>query len=316
MHIQERKEQIRTLWQKCFNDSPEFVDFYFDRVYQDINALTLEYDGRVVSALQMIPYTMNWCDTEIRVAYISGACTDPAYRGKGLMRELLHQAFRQMRMRAFDITALIPADASLFEFYRAYQYTEVFDFSRHTYEKTISQAHNPDIEIHALSVVDALHWFAYFDQEQRRRPSAILHSQPDFQNNIIDNLLSQGVVLGAHNAAGQAVGIAFVTSRDGETHINEMFYADEAVKNEFLFSAAEAFATEKVYYKSPAQHPITQRHGMAMVVNKEKLIDQWLSVHPETPETVETLHALPLPALTQLLFDYEHRAAYMSLMMD
>ncbi|MFR8355938.1 MAG: GNAT family N-acetyltransferase [Parabacteroides sp.] len=46
------------------------------------NTLVIEKDGQVVSALQMLPYTMTYYGTEISVAYISGACTLPSMRGK------------------------------------------------------------------------------------------------------------------------------------------------------------------------------------------------------------------------------------------
>lgn len=57
---------------------------YFDRVYKDENAMTIEKDGKIVSALQIVPYTMTYLGTEISVAYISGVCTAPEERGQGL----------------------------------------------------------------------------------------------------------------------------------------------------------------------------------------------------------------------------------------
>ena len=80
-----KKQQVKDLWRTCFGDSEAFIDLYFDRVYQDDNTLTIERNGQIVSALQMLPYTMTYFGTEISVAYISGACTVPEQRGQGLM---------------------------------------------------------------------------------------------------------------------------------------------------------------------------------------------------------------------------------------
>lgn len=316
MSPQERKEQIKALWQKCFEDSDDFVTFYFDRVYRDTNALSLEKDGRVVSALQMIPYTMSWCGMEITVAYISGACTDPAERGKGLMGELLQQSFREMRKREYDITALIPANASLFDYYRAYGYTEVFDYSLQTFESHETLSDTQWTQVESLSVVDIKEWFAYFDLQQRKHPCAILHTEADFRNNLIDTLLAQGLVLGIRNYNEHPVGIAFITTDEGEVFIKEMFYASEEIKEKLLFKAAERFGLDKVVYKTPALLPNSQRHGMAMILAKDKMIRHWLHTHPDALFTAAELNQMDPPTLARHLFGYDQREAYMSLMMD
>ena len=91
----DKKQQIVNLWRTCFGDSEAFISLYFDRVYKDENAMTIEKDGKIVSALQIVPYTMTYLGTEISVGYISGACTTPEERGQGLMRQLLKRHSRK-----------------------------------------------------------------------------------------------------------------------------------------------------------------------------------------------------------------------------
>ena len=69
----DKKQQIVNLWRTCFGDSEAFISLYFDRVYKDENAMTIEKDGKIVSALQIVPYTMTYLGTEISVA-ISPGC--------------------------------------------------------------------------------------------------------------------------------------------------------------------------------------------------------------------------------------------------
>lgn len=77
------KEQVRQLWETCFNDDEAFVDLYFRLRYIDqINKAIIE-DGKVISALQMIPYPMTFCGRTVATSYISGACTHPDYRARG-----------------------------------------------------------------------------------------------------------------------------------------------------------------------------------------------------------------------------------------
>lgn len=68
----DKKQQIVNLWRTCFGDSEAFISLYFDRVYKDENAMTIEKDGKIVSALQIVPHTMTYLGTEISVGYIWG----------------------------------------------------------------------------------------------------------------------------------------------------------------------------------------------------------------------------------------------------
>ena len=127
------KSQLIDLWRTSFNDSEEFIKLFFDRVYKKENALFIEKNGKIVSALQMLPYVMTYYGKEISVNYIYGACTLPSERGQGLMRQLIQKAFEVMESRKVALTVIIPADPWLFDYYRDLGYTEAFDYSEETY---------------------------------------------------------------------------------------------------------------------------------------------------------------------------------------
>ena len=61
------KPQLIDLWRTSFDDSEEFIKLFFDRVYKKENALFIKKDGKIVSALQMLPYVMTYYGTEISV---------------------------------------------------------------------------------------------------------------------------------------------------------------------------------------------------------------------------------------------------------
>ena len=90
------KEKVKALWQLCFDDSEEFVEMYFRLRYKNEINVTIESGDEVISALQMIPYPMTFCGNTVQTSYVSGACTHPDFRGNGVMRELLSQAFARM----------------------------------------------------------------------------------------------------------------------------------------------------------------------------------------------------------------------------
>ena len=67
MNSQE-KEQVKSLWKRCFHDSEAFVDFYFTERYNDAVSRTLYHEGKVVAALQAIPYPMTFYGDTIATA--------------------------------------------------------------------------------------------------------------------------------------------------------------------------------------------------------------------------------------------------------
>ena len=78
------KQQVVDLWQECFNDSEAFVRLYFSTKYTEENTLVHIENGKVLSALQMLPYSMTCWGRELRISYISGASTWPEARGRGV----------------------------------------------------------------------------------------------------------------------------------------------------------------------------------------------------------------------------------------
>lgn len=213
----DKKQQIVNLWRTCFGDSEAFISLYFDRVYKDENAMTIEKDGKIVSALQIVPYTMTYLGTEISVGYISGACTTPEERGQGLMRQLLQETFEEMERREIAISALIPADPWLFDYYREQGYTEAFDYSVETYIRPNTPVQLPKITVIQPEVPTTDELFAYFNRKLRERPSCILHSQDDFITILRDLQLDNGGMYTALDENEKVVGMAFALPLEAGT---------------------------------------------------------------------------------------------------
>ena len=118
---------VRRMWKICFGDTDEFIDLYFSEKYKNENTLVYMQGNDVVASLQMLPYWFTFYGVEIPIAYISGACTLPAFRGKGLMGKLLIEAFSLMQKRNIPLSVLIPAEKWLYDYYSGYGYEKVFD---------------------------------------------------------------------------------------------------------------------------------------------------------------------------------------------
>lgn len=319
------KQQVINLWRASFNDTDEFIRLYFDRVYKEENTLVIEQNGQIVSALQMLPYTMTWCGTEISVSYISGACTLPSMRGQGLMRQLLQKAFGEMKRRDVALTALIPADPWLFDYYREQGYTEAFDYSEETYVRPEAVVWEPELTVVLPEVPSIELLYTYFNRKLRERASCLLHTSDDFITILRDLQMDGGQMLTVLNSQEQPVGMAFVlppdpteTLADNEkyVYIKELLYDNESIKNLLLQEATLQNNVKKATYKTPPSAPGTLPMGMARVIDTHRLIHRWASEHKHNPVSIKEMEEMDIQTLTRFLLDYPNRQAYMSLMLD
>lgn len=319
----DKKQQILNLWRTCFEDSEAFIDLYFDRVYKEENAITIERDGKIVSALQMLPYTMMYLGTEIQVAYISGACTVPEYRGQGLMRQLLQEAFEEMRKRNVTLTALIPADPWLFDYYREQGYTETFDYSLETYIRPNTPVQLPNLLVIQPEVPSTKTLYAYFDRKLRERTACVLHTYDDFITILRDLELMNGKMYTALDEKENIVGMAFTqpiedhpAPYEKRLFIKELIYDSENIKELLLQETTLQNGVPQATVKTLPTPPGTFPLGMARVIDTDRMIHIWLSKHKDSPLSKTNLREMDTQTLTRTLMDYQGRIAYLSLMLD
>ncbi|MCD8270695.1 MAG: GNAT family N-acetyltransferase [Parabacteroides sp.] len=318
------KQEIINLWRLSFNDSEEFIRLYFDRVYKDENTLAIEKDGQVVSALQMLPYTMTYYGTEISVAYISGACTLPSMRGKGLMKQLMQEAFDKMKYRSVAVAALIPAEPWLFDYYRELGYTEAFDYTEETYVRPEEPVWAPKLTVVPPPEVPSTGLlYKFFDRQLRKRTCCVLHTQDDFITILRDLQLDGGQMLTALDEQEQPVGMAFVLPPDKslpkekqQVYIKEFLYDDDRVANLLLQEITLQNDVNKAVYKTPPIVPGTRPMGMTRVIDRERLTHHWVSTHKDAPVSEQLLKEQDIQTFTRIVMGYPYRESYMSLMLD
>ena len=107
--------QLRSLWKICFNDSNDFIDYYFNEVCSR-NVIFAAFDGeKLVSMAHLNPYTIVFNGRRKDVHYIVGVGTLPEYRKKGIMRELMMHVIEWIKNGGEDFTYLMPEDNRYYE---------------------------------------------------------------------------------------------------------------------------------------------------------------------------------------------------------
>lgn len=131
------KTAVKSLWEYCFNDTPEFVNWYFTHYYEVKNTLGVFDGNKLLASAQLIPYTISLRDVLLSTAYIVGVDTAPEARRLGLAKELLLTSLDEMQKRDQLLALLMPFEAS---FYAAYQWS--FCYTQHHYHFKITELKN------------------------------------------------------------------------------------------------------------------------------------------------------------------------------
>ena len=208
------KREVMELWRVCFDDTEEFIQFYFDKKYKEENALVYwDEQGAAIAALQTPLYPMTFGVTQIVTGSISGACTHPLARARGVMTKLLREAFYVMRGRKIPVSTLIPASEWLYDYYGKMGYATVFDYTLEHYtilDKPVADHFRVEAIREVGLLTDDL--FNYFQSMMRLRPCCVQHEREDFEV-IVESLRMDGGALIVVYSDKNIVGMAFAEPR-------------------------------------------------------------------------------------------------------
>lgn len=106
---------LQELWARCFADTQEERDWYFQNLYQPQEILA-DFEDRVpVAMLQMLPTALSAGNKTCPAAYLYGVCTHPDHRRQGRMRALLETAHQTLREQGVAYAFLKPEDPAVYQ---------------------------------------------------------------------------------------------------------------------------------------------------------------------------------------------------------
>ena len=300
------KNETRVLWDKCFSEEDKrFVDFYFEKRYNENDNIFIEKDGKVVSALQLISYPFSYYGKTIGCSYLSGCCTDPDYRSQGLMNDLIIKALKQAKNNGACFAALIPASESLFNYYAGTNFVTTFDYSRirinlsqQVNETTSQQVSNSVISDfqHLMAnsqqpSSDFYEVYEYFNNKMRARNCCIQHNEYDFKVITDDLELFDNHLLVARYGE-DICGLAFCYLRNGEIYIKDVFAESSVIFSDLISAAGKMTKGESQKSKvsesvsinilvPPVAGQKTHRLGMARLIDAETMLRLYAMSHPK-----------------------------------
>ncbi len=283
------REKVRKLWKLCFNDSPEFTDLYFRLRYNgDVN-IAIESGKEVIAALQMLPYPMTFCGQNLPTAYVSGACTHPDYRNRGVMRELLAQAFGKMYHKGQVLTTLIPAEPWLFDYYVKMGYAPVFYYEKRIFnlsDEEAKSAGNPTDadQLYTFNALTTYHEavYQYFNHQLLKRPCCIQHTVNDFRVILADLQLSGGQLFTMANQRNIiALAITYPDKDPSILHVGELLADTPEAEQQLLAHICRETHTTKLEIITPyLDKPTASPLGMARIIHPKAVLQVYAAAHP------------------------------------
>lgn len=286
------REKVKKLWKLCFNDSDEFIDMYFRLRYNSEVNITIQSGDEVIAAMQMLPYPMTFFGNTLSTSYVSGACTHPDYRDRGVMRELLSQAFGRMYRNDVAFSILIPAEPWLFGYYARMGYATAFRYSKRTFhlptdENPIASQRN-NWQFLSHTNYDS-NLYRYFNCKMLERPCCLQHTEADFQVIMADVTLSGGEVFTLSDEHGIcALAVAYPDDNTLRLYLSELFSDTPEAELVLLAHICRKMKSDTLdIIMPPVIDQPTFDLGMIRIIRPKLVLQLYAATHPEVEMNID-----------------------------
>ncbi len=279
--------ETRHLWERSFADPRAFIDLYFREKYRKERNEVIVRDGRVVSALQKLPYPMTYGGRMLPASYISGACTDENYRRRGLMGELLKQAFHfPLAKSAFSF--LIPATAELATYYAKFGYTPCFRFGwKETHPNPPCEGGGIDLTVREVlphrEDLGGSEFLIYLRDKMQERTMCVQHPLDDLRA-VVDDMHMAGDTMWVARRGELTVALAICRAEADGLLLRECVYDDEEARDGLIAAIAAHHGRTEVDVLDTTGCD-GDYFGMARIIDAEAMLTAYAALHPEVDAT-------------------------------
>lgn len=99
----------KRLWAICFEEiTNDFIECYFTNYATKDSFMGAFLDEKLVSVVQIVEYDKEFRGNSVTVGYLTGLCTHPNYRMRGIAKELVKNTFDVLRNRGIAFTRMYP----------------------------------------------------------------------------------------------------------------------------------------------------------------------------------------------------------------
>lgn len=244
--ISDKKKSALRLWEECFEDTEQFVEFYFNNIYKDRYTYIGLNMSTPVSHLQTIPYRISIDGKTFPANYISGACTSEEARGKGYIRSLMLEALGERKKKGDIYSILIPANDELFNFYETKLGYKPFFFEEKTESISLIKDFLPNNPIKATDIIGIIK-----NIERLRIFPCVKHSIGQIRNIIREYEIFENYdIIYIKDNNHTFHGVAFVECNGEHILIKEIFCSRNS--SDYLFEKIiTKYPNKKIFVTTP-----------------------------------------------------------------
>lgn len=286
---------VMDLWQTCFHDDPRFLRLFFDRKFSPERSYLVVRGDKLCSALHHLPYMLSLWGGEEPLSYWAGLSTVPEERGRGLMATLMTHAFSLLGRRGFPLVALIPAEASLYDYYARFGFETTF-FCRH-YRYVV----DGEPSCNGVGLTAAGHDMVQLSRDwaclTAATPCRVLHDADDFAVICADARLAGGEVWQAMRPDATLCALAVAVPRGAALHLLEVCALDAPSLAQMLMALAVGYGVREISFSLPEGAGVEASlagllpglvcesagrcpSGMVRIVDAGRLLDSYATAYP------------------------------------
>ena len=143
----EDREDIITLWEICFGDSREYIEFFFEHMVKEDTVLCRRHGGKVVSMACIIPAEVRYGVKFEKINYLYAVATLPEYRKQGLATSIINHIYEKYGCSL----VLCPENEEAQSLYRKMGFCEAFHGLRNMSDYTGGGTPEEFVEIYDVT---------------------------------------------------------------------------------------------------------------------------------------------------------------------
>ena len=158
------REEIHKIWETCFGDEAELVDFYLDKRMTEDNMLLICQDGHAVSMASFLDMNIRDGEEWKPAKYVYSVATLPEYRGRGYAAKILKKAEEIFNMPL----VLVPAEKELVGYYRKVGFTEAYPSERLLEKQDVPELSAAELNSYSVEEITAAEYKKIREQKLMR----------------------------------------------------------------------------------------------------------------------------------------------------
>lgn len=105
----------KRLWNNCFSDESNYVEWYFENIAPQNSVLTIKDDhNNFIGMLHENSYTLKIGNTYTESDYIVGVAISPTHQNQGYFKKLMIESLSMAKEKNYELQFLSPIDKSIY----------------------------------------------------------------------------------------------------------------------------------------------------------------------------------------------------------